>query len=146
MKRRVGIVGFRGYSGQELLRILKRHRHAEPWLLEHRGEVEEAPRIRRETRPSRLPLTPEAVREHKLAVVFLATPPEVSLELAPVLLDAGARVIDLSGAFRLRLPETYRRWYRAEHTQPVLLAEAVYGLPEFYRERIRNARLVANPG
>ena len=146
MKKRAGIVGFRGYSGAELLRILARHRHVEPWLLEHRGETDEAPRIRGETRPPCVPLTPAAVREHKLAVVFLATPPEVSMELAPSLLEAGARVIDLSGAFRLRLPETYRRWYRAEHTQPELLAEAVYGLPEFYRDPIRNARLVANPG
>lgn len=146
MKRRVGIVGFRGYSGAELLRILKRHRHVEVCLLEHRSEAEEPPRIRGESRPPRLPLTPETVREHRLALVFLATPPEVSLELAPALLEAGARVIDLSGAFRLRLPETYRRWYRSEHTQPGLLAEAVYGLPEFCREQIRHARLVANPG
>lgn len=146
MKRRVGIVGFRGYSGAELVRILGRHRHVELCLLEHRSEGEEAPRIRGENRPPRLPLAPETVREHKLALVFLATPPEISLELAPPLLEAGARVIDLSGAFRLRLPETYRRWYRGEHTQPALLAEAVYGLPEFCRERIRPARLVANPG
>jgi N-acetyl-gamma-glutamyl-phosphate reductase len=81
-----------------------------------------------------------------MALVFLATPAEVSLELAPAMLEAGARVIDLSGAFRLRTPDNYARWYRAEHTQPALLAEAAYGLPEFCRERIPNARLVANPG
>ncbi|MCS7314909.1 MAG: N-acetyl-gamma-glutamyl-phosphate reductase, partial [Bryobacteraceae bacterium] len=133
MKRRVGIVGFRGYSGAELLRILKRHRQVEVCLLEHRGESDEPPRMRGDSRPPRLPLAADTVREHKLALVFLATPPEVSLELAPALLAAGARVVDLSGAFRLRLPETYRRWYRSEHTQPELLAEAVYGLPEFYR-------------
>jgi len=146
MKRRAGIVGFRGYSGAELVRILERHRQVEPWLLEHRGETEDAPRMRDRKGPPRAALSPEAVREHRLAVVFLATPPEVSLELAPGLLDAGAKVIDLSGAFRLRAPENYRRWYKQEHNQPALLAEAAYGLPEFYRERIRNARLVANPG
>jgi len=146
MRRRVGIAGFRGYSGQELLRWLKRHRYVEPWLLEHRGESEDPPRIRSQKALPRVPLTAEAVREQKLALVFLATPPEVSLELAPGLLEAGAKVIDLSGAFRLRLPETYRRWYKAEHNQPALLAEATYGLPEFYREHIRSARLVANPG
>ena len=59
-----------------------------------------------------------------VAAVFLATPPEVSLELTPGLLEAGAKVIDLSGAFRLRTPERYLQWYKAEHTQPALLAEA----------------------
>jgi N-acetyl-gamma-glutamyl-phosphate reductase len=81
-----------------------------------------------------------------VALVFLATPPEVSMELAPAMLGAGARVVDLSGAFRLRTPENYAAWYKETHTQPELLAEAVYGLPEFCRERIPEARLVANPG
>jgi N-acetyl-gamma-glutamyl-phosphate reductase len=68
------------------------------------------------------------------------------MELAPFMLDAGARVIDLSGAFRLGTVENYKTWYKAPHTQPELLAEAVYGLPEYCRQRIPNARLVANPG
>jgi N-acetyl-gamma-glutamyl-phosphate reductase len=78
--------------------------------------------------------------------VFLATPAEVSMEITPALLEAGAKVIDLSGAFRLRNAETYKRWYREERTAPGLFAEAAYGLPEFCRERIRGARLVSNPG
>jgi N-acetyl-gamma-glutamyl-phosphate reductase len=85
-------------------------------------------------------------RAARLAVVFLATPPEVSMELAPALLDAGTKVIDLSGAFRLRDAAAYSRWYKQEHTAPQLLEEAVYGLPEFCRQRIRTARLIANPG
>ena len=68
------------------------------------------------------------------------------MELAPVMLDAGAKVIDLSGAFRLGTPAAYAAWYKEAHSRPELLAGAVYGLPEFYRERIRGARLVANPG
>jgi N-acetyl-gamma-glutamyl-phosphate reductase len=68
------------------------------------------------------------------------------MQLAPAMLDAGARVVDLSGAFRLRTPENYTAWYKEPHTQPGLLAEAVYGLPEFCREAIPGARLVANPG
>ena len=68
------------------------------------------------------------------------------MELTPGLLDAGAKVIDLSGAFRLRTPEKYKQWYKADHTQPELLAEAAYGLPEFCRNRIKGARLVSNPG
>src|SRR6202034_1646229 len=62
------------------------------------------------------------------------------------MLAAGARVIDLSGAFRLGTPENYRTWYKQEHTQPELLAEAVYGLPEYCRERIPSARLLSTPG
>jgi len=68
------------------------------------------------------------------------------MELAPAMLDAGARVIDLSGAFRLGTVETYARWYSEPHTQPALLSEAVYGLPEFCRSRIAAARLLSNPG
>src|SRR6185295_18532305 len=58
----------------------------------------------------------------------------------------GAKVVDLSGAFRLRTPEKYKKWYKADHTAPALLAEAAYGLPEFGRDHIRPARLVSNPG
>jgi N-acetyl-gamma-glutamyl-phosphate reductase len=68
------------------------------------------------------------------------------MDLAPKFLEAGARVIDLSGAFRLRTPERYQQWYKEAHTAPALLAEAAYGLPEFCRERIRAARLISNPG
>jgi N-acetyl-gamma-glutamyl-phosphate reductase len=68
------------------------------------------------------------------------------MELAPVMLASGARVVDLSGAFRLGTPENYAAWYKETHTQPELLAEAVYGLPEFCRDLIPAARLVSNPG
>jgi N-acetyl-gamma-glutamyl-phosphate reductase len=68
------------------------------------------------------------------------------MELAPIMISAGARVVDLSGAFRLRTPESYAAWYKAPHTQPELLAEAVYGLPEFCRSAIPAARLLSNPG
>src|SRR5579883_2580604 len=145
-KQRVGIVGYRGYSGAELVRILTRHPCAEPVLLEHREEHGSDRAIRKDRSPVRIPCTPEAVKSEKLALIFLATPPEVSMELAPAMLAAGARVIDLSGAFRLRTPENYTAWYKEPHTQPALLAEAAYGLPEFCRERIPQARLVSNPG
>src|ERR1700689_4500213 len=141
----VGIVGFRGYSGQEMLHILAHHPHARPVLLEHL-EKEERPRPVGHPGPPRMPCTPEAVRSAGLAAVFLATPAEVSMDLAPALLETGAKVIDLSGAFRLRTAERYAQWYKAEPTQPPLLAEAAYGLPEYCRERIPTARLIANPG
>src|ERR1700729_3284190 len=141
-----GIVGYRGYSGAELLHILTRHPHVEPVLMEHRDDASPSSPIRNGRHPRRSACTAQAVRDEGLAVVFLATPPEVSMELAPFVLDAGARVIDLSGAFRLGTVENYQTWYKAPHTQPELLAEAVYGLPEYCRQRIPNARLVANPG
>ena len=142
---KVGIVGYRGYSGAELVRILSRHSGVTPVLLEHREQAE-TPAIRNHKGPQRLECTAQVIRDQQLAVVFLGTPPEASMELARAMLEAGARVVDLSGAFRLRTPENYHRWYKEFHTQPELLAEAAYGLPEFCRERIPSARLVSNPG
>ncbi|MFN7996186.1 MAG: N-acetyl-gamma-glutamyl-phosphate reductase [Bryobacteraceae bacterium] len=141
-----GIVGYRGYSGAELVSILSRHPHVRPVLMEHREDAGVHSYLRAPLGPARVPCTPEAVRAERISVVFLATPPEVSMELAPVMLAAGAKVIDLSGAFRLRTPERYKVWYKEQHTQPELLAEAAYGLPEFCRERIPTARLISNPG
>jgi N-acetyl-gamma-glutamyl-phosphate reductase len=146
MKAKVGIVGYRGYSGAELVRILARHPGVEPCLLEHREESGPGSPILGAESPECLPCDPQIVHAEGIALVFLATPPEVSLKLAPAMLEAGARVIDLSGAFRLRTPANYLTWYKETHTQPELLAEAVYGLPEFYRDLIPGARLVANPG
>jgi N-acetyl-gamma-glutamyl-phosphate reductase len=141
----VGIVGFRGYSGAELVQILSRHPHVEPVLLEHR-EAEDRPRPLNDKGPRSIQFSAENAKAEGLAAVLLATPPEASMALAPGLLEAGIKVIDLSGAFRLGTVENYQRWYKEPHTQPGLLAEAVYGLPEFCRSRIPAARLISNPG
>jgi N-acetyl-gamma-glutamyl-phosphate reductase len=141
----IGIVGFSGYSGAELVSLLSRHPHVQPVLLEHR-DGGDRPRPLGHAGPRRLPCSADSVRSAGLAVVFLATPPEVSMELAGPMLDAGAKVIDLSGAFRLGSAENYQRWYKEPHTQPELLNEAVYGLPEFCRARVAAARLISNPG
>ena len=143
---RAGIVGFRGYSGEELVRLLAHHPHAEAVLLEHRADSADRPQPLNAKGPARISYSIEAVRDANLAAVFLATPPEVSMEATAPLLAAGIKVIDLSGAFRLRTPEIYRRWYKEEHTAAALLSDAVYGLPEFYREQIRGANLISNPG
>ncbi len=141
----VGIVGFRGYSGAELAGILQRHPQVEPVLLEHR-DAEDQPRPLGHPGPRRAPFSTQTVHAEGLAVVFLATPADVSLELTLPLLETGAKVIDLSGAFRLGTVENYKRWYKEPHNHPELLAEAAYGLPEFCRSRIPAARLVSNPG
>jgi len=145
----VGIVGFNGYSGRELITLLSRHPHVEPVLLEHR-EADDRPRPLSHNGPQsgtrRLPCSAESTRSAGLAAVFFATPPAVSMELAGPMLDAGAKVIDLSGAFRLGTAENYQHWYDEPHTCPDLLKEAVYGLPEFCRNRVAAARLISNPG
>jgi N-acetyl-gamma-glutamyl-phosphate reductase len=146
MTTSVGVVGFRGYSGAELVRILHRHSKTEPVLLEHRSDSSVHPLPRGARAPRTIPCTAEAVRANDVRAVFLATPPEVSMELTPALLDVGAVVVDLSGAFRLRGADTYKRWYKEEHTASSLHDIAVYGLPEFYRDKVRGAKLVSNPG
>jgi len=146
MNNRVGVAGFRGYSGAELVRLLERHPGVELWLMEHRFDAPEPVRPKGRRTPPLVGCTREAVASNKLDLVFLATPAEVSMELAPVMIEAGAKVIDLSGAFRLRTADNYARWYKEKHTQTALLSEAAYGLPEFYRDGVVKARLVANPG
>lgn len=142
----VGVVGFRGYSGAELFRLLKGHPGVDPYLLEHRSETERRSAPLGAVLPKSIAATAEAAAAEELSVVFLATPAEVSMELTPPFLAAGIKVIDLSGAYRLKDVDTFARWYSEPHTSPQLLPSAVYGLPEFYRDQIRGAKLVANPG
>lgn len=137
-----GVVGFSGYSGAELVEILRRHPAVEPVLLEHRAASADEAAL--DNGLPRRPFSADGVAG--LDVVFLATAPEVSMASAGMILDAGARVVDLSGAFRLGTTENYRHWYKSDHAAPELLAEAVYALPEINREGIADARLVSNPG
>jgi N-acetyl-gamma-glutamyl-phosphate reductase len=143
------IVGASGYTGLELTRLLARHPRVRLAALY-------SDRWSDDTAGNRLPLDGAAasLRYRALAeaeradaeLVFLATPAEVSAELAPRLLAQGARVIDLSGAFRLEDAAAYPPWYGFSHPAPGLLAEARYGLPELAREQLAGARLVTNPG
>jgi N-acetyl-gamma-glutamyl-phosphate reductase len=84
--------------------------------------------------------------EERCDAVFLGLPHKTAMQAAARFLDAGKRVIDLSADFRLREAETYEQWYGVEHEERAWLANAVYGLPEIYREEVRSAQLVANPG
>ncbi|HZZ85809.1 MAG TPA: N-acetyl-gamma-glutamyl-phosphate reductase [Anaeromyxobacteraceae bacterium] len=143
------VVGASGYAGLELTRILSRHPRV-------RLDALFSDRWSDEVVGARLPLDgpaaalryrPQAAAaEVDSEVAFLATPAEVSLDLAPRLLARGVRVVDLSGAFRLGLPELYPTWYGFPHHQPELLASAPYGLPELCRAEIVGAKLVSNPG
>jgi N-acetyl-gamma-glutamyl-phosphate reductase len=148
MQRRVAVIGASGYTGVELTRLLVGHPNVElvvassdRWV----GEAVEA----RVGAPSALRYVSleDATRQAASCdVVMLATPAEASHTLAPTLLAAGPRVIDLSGAYRLKDASLYPAFYKYEHLHTDLLASAVYGLPELCRDGIAAARLVANPG
>jgi N-acetyl-gamma-glutamyl-phosphate reductase len=150
--KRAGIVGVSGYSGMELARILASHPHftlalvtSDKWSGKRLGNhvAVAAPAA------GLTCLSHEQGQAHfdGVDVVFLCTPAEVSVELAPRALAAGARVVDLSGGFRLAA-EQFPQWYGFTHPAPALLAEAVYSMPEATNnvERLRTARLVSNPG
>ncbi|HEY3054483.1 MAG TPA: N-acetyl-gamma-glutamyl-phosphate reductase [Thermoanaerobaculia bacterium] len=143
---KVAVIGATGYAGAELTNILARHRYANITALFSSSGSTKSPVM--PSRPDLMaePFEIEKLFESKPGIAFLATPNEVSADLVPKLLDAGMRVIDLSGAFRLQDPAAYPQWYGFEHTRPELLKEAVYGLTEFCNGDLKKARLVANPG
>lgn len=146
MSKNVGIAGFRGYSGADLVRILERHPGVCLYLMEHRQEASARPAPIGDKKHNTIPCSVDAAKSARLDCVLLATHPDVSMEITPGLLDSGIKVVDLSGAYRLRTVETYKRWYKEDHNQPELLREAVYGLPEFNRSATAGARLISNPG
>jgi N-acetyl-gamma-glutamyl-phosphate reductase len=146
---KVGIVGGTGYTGIELLRLLAQHPEAELRAITSRKEAGTPvaamfPSLRR--RVDLAFSAPDAKALRGCDVVFFATPHGVAMTEARALLEGGAKVIDLSADFRLQDLVEWERWYKMKHTAPELVREAVYGLCELNRERIRRARLVANPG
>jgi N-acetyl-gamma-glutamyl-phosphate reductase len=146
---KVGIVGGTGYTGVELLRLLVAHPDVEIAAITSRGEAgmpvaRMFPSLRKHvgiafTDPAASDLT-------SCDCVFFATPNGVAMGQVKPLLDAGVKVIDFSADFRLQDIATWEKWYKMKHAAPELVGEAVYGLPEINRDRIRGARLVANPG
>jgi len=145
---RVAILGASGYSGGELLRLLAGHPAAEVVAAgagDHAGEsVGDVHPHLRDLAPMTLEELGPDVAERS-DVVFLALPHGASSRVGPDLLEAGARVVDLAGDFRLPAEE-YPGWYGFDHTAPAWLDKAVYGLPELFRDDIPGSELVANPG
>ena len=143
---KAGIYGATGYTGYEVIRLLRGHPGARiMWATSRSYAGQRLGDAFASIDP--LPLVAaEEVDPAECDVVFLCLPHGVTVPTAVAALEAGARVIDLSADFRLRNPEDYVTWYGKEHEAPHLLAQAVYGLTELYRDRIRGARLVANPG
>src|SRR5262245_4713769 len=141
---RVAVAGATGYTGQELLRLLARHPSVAITLATSSGATA-ARRLPALTGIWNGTITPPApaTLAREADVVFLALPDKAAAELAPALTDAGVRVIDLSGAFRLHDTSARARWYPETHRLP---AGLVYGLTELHRAEVAGAQMIANPG
>jgi N-acetyl-gamma-glutamyl-phosphate reductase len=148
-KLKIGIVGGTGYTGVELLRLLALHPHAQLTVITSRGEAglpvaDMFPSLR-----SFVDLAfsdPATVDLTQCDVVFFATPHGVAMSQAQALLQAGVKVIDLAADFRLQDTGVFEKWYKMPHTCADILKDAVYGIPELYREQVKSARVIGNPG
>lgn len=146
---KAGIVGATGYTGSELIRILTHHPDVSIRAVtseSHKGKKfsDIHPQF---VDLADLELVPmESIKDAKLDVVFLALPHAVSMKAVKEMGLDRFKIVDLSGDFRFKSAKIYQKWYRKTHVAPDYLHQAVFGLPELYRSRIRPARLVANPG
>ena len=148
-KLKIGIVGGTGYTGVELLRLLAVHPHAELTCITSRGEAglpvaDMFPSLR-----GYVGLAfsdPATANLSACDVVFFATPHGVAMGQAQVLLKAGVKIIDLAADFRLQDISVFEQWYKMPHTCADILKDAVYGVPELYREQIKSAKVIGNPG
>ncbi|KJJ85063.1 N-acetyl-gamma-glutamyl-phosphate reductase [Candidatus Omnitrophus magneticus] len=146
---KVGIAGITGYTGEELIRCLYQHPKVKISSLYARIEKpihfsSIAPRFNKKIDLMCEPLNAEHMGDN-CDIVFLALPHTVSMEFVPFLLKKGKRVIDLSADYRIP-KDSYELWYKHEHTDSENLTQAVYGLPEINREKIKGAKLLSNPG
>lgn len=141
---KVGIVGASGYTGGELLRFLHNHSQVEVSAVTSRQYAgQPVYKVHPHIRDSNLVFEDVKPSQIDADLVFTATPHGASMNIVPEILESGAKVIDLSGDYRYDNIETYEKWYNLKHTHPL---DAVYGLPELYRQEIKKANLVANPG
>jgi N-acetyl-gamma-glutamyl-phosphate reductase len=148
----LAVVGVTGYTGFELARILVRHPAVKSTVFYVRDTqnkkclAELLPQLRGIGEAPLRALSVSEIIASNAGTAFLATPHAVSAEIAPALLEAGLRVVDLSGAFRFRSADTFASWYKLPTPHARWLSEAVYGLPELYANEIASSRLIANPG
>ena len=145
---KVSIIGATGYTGAELVRILLRHPEVE--ITRITSETFAGMKISDIYPFLRTDLVCRKLNIDEISsnssFVFTALPHKASMEIVGKLYSRGKKIVDLSADFRLNDPLVYEKWYGVPHNKRELLREAVYGLPELYREKIKNARLVANPG
>jgi len=146
------VVGASGYAGEELVRLLLAHPQVDlvsatsrQWAGKSLAEV--FPRFAHQKTATLKFSDPDSKKIAREAnVVFLALPHGLAAEFAKPLLSAGARVVDLSADFRVKDAAVYQEFYGHDHPAPDLLGQSIYGLPEIYRDQIREAKLVACPG
>lgn len=146
---KVGIIGGTGYTGAELLRLLITHPEVEIQVITSRSAArrpvsELYPNLRNHV--DLVFSEPDMIKLAGCDVVFSATPNGIAMTHAQDLVDSGVKLIDLAADFRIKDIDVWQKWYGMEHACPELVAEAVYGLPEINREKIKNARIIANPG
>lgn len=147
---KAGILGSTGYTGAELVRILRQHPEVELAFVDSRSyenqPFEEVyPNLRGKAGMKAQSVDPENLPED-VDVVFCALPHRISQNKVIPLMKQGMKVVDLSADFRLKDQKTYEEWYQTDHLQPDLLEKAVYGLPEWYGDALKTASLAANPG
>lgn len=147
---RVGIIGATGYVGFEISRLLQRHPNFEITSLVSQSFVGQKfsdvyPSLRGILDIECISMDLDVICETS-DIVITALPHGLSSEIVPKLLEKGKKVVDHSGDYRYKDLSVYEKWYKTEHKSPHLLQSAVYGLPEIYREKIKNATLVSNPG
>ena len=150
---KVALVGASGYVGEELVRLLLGHQHVDLVAATSRqfaGKTlaEIFPRFAHDEKANALKFSDADPKQlaRDAEIIFLALPHGLAAEFAKPLLSAGARVIDLSADFRIKDAAVYKEFYGHDHPAPDLLGQSVYGLPEIYRDQIREAKLVACPG
>ncbi|MBU8902565.1 MAG: N-acetyl-gamma-glutamyl-phosphate reductase [Victivallales bacterium] len=149
MAIQVAVIGAAGYAGEELLRILTRHHQADVAIITSRKYAGQPvstvfPRFTGSDLKFSAPDVNQIAKT--CDIVFLALPHGLAAEYAIPLLKSGLKVIDISADFRLKSPEKYKEYYQEDHPAVELLSEAVYGMPERYREQIKSAKLIACPG
>ncbi len=146
---KVAIIGGSGYTGGELLRLLEQHPHVKiAAVTSERSKGKPISTLFPNLKSCRLKFESFKIRNiiKKADLFFLCLPHKTSQEAVAGLYKAGKKVIDLSADYRLKNASVYRKWYDIQHKYPALLKNAVYGLPELYRERIKCASIIANPG
>lgn len=147
--KKIGIVGGTGYTGVELMRLLARHDGVQIAVITSRGDAGARVDAMYPNLRGAVDLCFTAPDEANLAdcdLVFFATPNGIAMQQAPELLAQGVKVIDLAADYRIKDLDVWSKWYGMTHASPQWVERAVYGLPELYRDEIREAALVANPG
>ncbi len=145
----IGIVGGTGYTGVELLRFLTQHPKVKITTITSRSETGMAVADLFTSLRGHVDLKfsdPADSRLDKCDLVFFATPNGIAMQQARELIQANVKIIDLSADFRIKDVTVWEKWYGMQHACPELVAEAVYGLPEINRTKVKDAQLIANPG